>query len=331
VNSIQKNILVTGGAGYIGSHACKALALSGYTPITYDNMVYGHTRAVKWGPLEKGDILDRDRLNEVMLKYKPAAVVHFAAYAYVGESVENPGKYYRNNVAGTLTLVEAVRDHGIDKIIFSSTCAVYGNPKSIPLAEDHPQSPVSPYGASKQMIERILSDFDHAHGIRTVSLRYFNAAGADPEGEAGEDHNPETHLIPLVIQAALGRRSHVEIYGTDYPTADGTAIRDYIHVTDLADAHVKALSYLEARGASTEINLGVGAGYSVREVIAAVERAADKPVPVLSGPRRAGDPPILTADSTRASSLLNWQPRYTDLDYIVETAWKWHLAQAKRG
>lgn len=318
------NILVTGGAGYIGSHTCKALAREGYNPITYDNLVYGHPWAVKWGPLEEGDIADRTRLDEVILKHGPEAVVHFAAYTYVGESVENPAKYYRNNVAGTLTLLEAMRDHGIDEIIFSSTCAVYGNPDSIPIAEDHAQRPISPYGASKQMIERILRDFDLAHRIRAVSLRYFNAAGADPEGDLGEDHDPETHLIPLVIQAALGQRPHVEIYGTDYPTPDGTAIRDYIHVTDLAEAHVKALSYLENKGTSLTINLGTGKGYSVREVISGIERVAGRPVPARNSPRRPGDSPILLADAKQASKTLNWQPRYTDIDPIVESAWRWH-------
>jgi len=318
------NILVTGGAGYIGSHTCKALAREGYKPITYDNLVYGHPWAVKWGPLEEGDIADRTRLDEVILKHRPEAVVHFAAYTYVGESVENPAKYYRNNVAGTLTLLEAMRDHGIDEIIFSSTCAVYGNPDSIPIAEDHAQQPISPYGASKQMIERILRDFDRAHRIRSVSLRYFNAAGADPEGDIGEDHDPETHLIPLVIQAALGQRSHLEIYGTDYPTPDGTAIRDYIHVTDLAEAHVKALSYLENKGTSLTINLGTGKGYSAREVISGIERVAGRPVPARNSPRRPGDSSILLANAKQASKTLNWQPRYTDIDPIVESAWRWH-------
>ena len=324
---MQKNILVTGGAGYIGSHTCKSLARAGYTPIVYDNMVYGHRWAVKWGPWEEGDVSDRSRLNEVILKYKPAAVMHFAAYAYVGESVENPGKYYRNNVSGTLTLLESMRDHDIDKMIFSSTCAVYGIPQSIPMTEGHPQCPISPYGASKQMIERILRDFEQAHGIRAVSLRYFNAAGADHEGDLGEDHDPETHLIPLVIEAALGRRPYVEIYGTDYPTSDGTAIRDYIHVTDLAEAHTTALAYLLDGKSSTAINLGTGKGHSVKEVIGAVERMAGGPVPTQAAQRRTGDPSILLADPTKASQVLSWRPYYTTLDAIVESAWRWHAGR----
>ena len=236
------NILVTGGAGYIGSHACKALAKAGYTPIAYDNLVYGHEWAVKWGPFEQGDILDRKRLDEVIKKYRPAAIMHFAAFAYVGESVEQPGKYYRNNVTGSLTLLEAMRDHGVPYIIFSSTCATYGEPEQIPIPENHKQSPINPYGHSKLMIEQMLSDFDVAHGIRSVSLRYFNAAGADPDGETGEDHDPETHLIPLVLDAAIGKRPSITIFGDDYDTPDGTCIRDYIHVTDLASATSKSLS-----------------------------------------------------------------------------------------
>ncbi len=234
----EKPILVTGGAGYIGSHACKALANAGYMPVTYDNLVYGHREAVKWGPLEEGDIADPIRLESVLRKYGPKAVMHFAAYAYVGESVENPSKYYRNNVAGTLTLLDTMRTCAVDKLIFSSTCATYGMPEQIPITEDHPQNPINPYGRSKLMIEWILKDYAAAYGLKYVSLRYFNAAGADPDGEIGEDHDPETHLIPLVLDVALGRRDHLNIFGTDYDTTDGTCIRDYIHVTDLADAHL---------------------------------------------------------------------------------------------
>lgn len=252
-------VLVTGGAGYIGSHTCKVLAQAGYTPVSYDNLVYGHSWAVRWGPLEQGDIADRAKLDELIARYHPAAVMHFAAYAYVGESVVDPGKYYRNNVAGTLTLLEAVRDHDIRHFIFSSTCATYGFPQQVPLAETHPQQPINPYGASKLMIERMLDDFGTAHGLRAVALRYFNAAGADPDGELGEEHDPETHLIPLALQALLGQRAELAIFGTDYPTDDGTAIRDYIHVADLADAHVKALRCLEQGGASTALP-GYGSG-----------------------------------------------------------------------
>lgn len=325
MDSTHKNILVTGGAGYIGSHTCKVLAAAGYTPIAYDNMVYGHHWAVKWGPLEEGDIADRGRLDEVIIKYEPAAVIHFAAYTYVGESVENPGKYYKNNVSGALTLLEAMRDHGVDKIIFSSTCAVYGLPTSNPITEDHTQLPINPYGASKHMIERMLCDFEQAHKIRAVSLRYFNAAGADTDGDVGEDHNPETHLIPLVIQAAHARRPYVEIYGTDYPTPDGTAIRDYIHVTDLSEAHVKALAYLLKGKPGIAVNLGTGVGHSVKEVIKALERVTGKPIPTQMAPRRPGDPPTLLADATKASQVLDWQPAYIDLDAIVESAWRWHI------
>lgn len=243
--ALRKCILVTGGAGYIGSHACKALAQAGYTPVAYDNLVYGHRAAVRWGPLEIGDIADRSRLDAVIEQYRPEAVMHFAAYTYVGESVLDPGKYYRNNVVGTLTLLEAMRDHGIQQFVFSSTCATYGEPERIPIDETHPQRPINPYGASKLMIERMLGDFSKAHGLRWIALRYFNAAGADPDGEIGEEHNPETHLIPLVLDAAAGVRPSITIYGDDYATADGTCIRDYIHVSDLADAHVLALHALQ--------------------------------------------------------------------------------------
>jgi UDP-arabinose 4-epimerase len=317
------NILVTGGAGYIGSHACKALARAGYTPISYDNLVYGHRWAVRWGPFEEGDILDRARLDVVLERYRPAAVLHFAAYAYVGESVQDPGKYYRNNVAGTLTLLEAIRDHGIDKLIFSSTCATYGIPERVPIREDHPQRPINPYGASKLMIERMLQDFDTAHGLRSVSLRYFNAAGADPDGEIGEAHDPETHLIPLVLDAAAGRRPAITVYGDDYDTPDGTCIRDYIHVSDLADAHVLSLRALENGAATTAYNLGNGQGFSVREVIAAAEAVSARRVPVEIGARRPGDPARLVGEAARAHELLGWQPRFTQLDSILTTAWKW--------
>ena len=320
----QKLTLVTGGAGYIGSHTCKALAQAGYTPISYDNLVYGHRWAVRWGPLEVGDINDRARLDAVINQYQPAAVMHFAAYAYVGESVQDPGKYYRNNVAGTLTLLEVMRDHGLDKMIFSSTCATYGVPQSIPIPEDHPQQPINPYGASKLMIERMLADFDTAHGLRSIALRYFNAAGADPEGEIGEAHDPETHLIPLVLDAAAGRRPALTVFGDDYATPDGTCIRDYIHVTDLADAHVRALKVLEQGSNSRAYNLGNGAGFSVREVISAAEAITGRRVPVNIGARRPGDPPRLVGDAARARDELGWSPRYAGLDDILQTAWAWH-------
>jgi UDP-arabinose 4-epimerase len=317
-------ILVTGGAGYIGSHVCKALPQGGYLPITYDNLVYSHRWVAKWGPLEEGDISNRQRLDVVFYQYQPQAVMHFAAFAYVGESVQNPGKYYRNTVTGSLTLVEAMRDHQVSRMIFSSTCATYGILRIIPITEDHLQKPINPYGTSKLMIERIVSDFGLAHGVRSVFLRYFNAAGADPEGDLGEEHYPETHLIPLVIRAALGQIPNAEIYGTDYLTPDGTAIRDYVHVTDLAEAHVRALTYHVGGGINTALNLGTGRGHSVREVIAMVEKVTGKSVPTLEAPRRAGDPPVLVADSTRAAKVLGWRPRYSDLHTIVDSAWNWH-------
>lgn len=318
------NILVTGGAGYIGSHTCKALAAAGFSPVTFDNMVYGHEWAVKWGPLVRGDILDGDALDAVFAAYKPAAVLHFAAFAYVGESVADPEKYYRNNVAGSLSLLSAMRRAGCGRIVFSSTCATYGAPERVPLTEDHPTRPMSPYGTSKLMIEQMLKDFDAAYGLKYTALRYFNAAGADPDGQIGEDHDPETHLIPLVVAAGLGRLPHVSIFGTDYPTPDGTAVRDYIHVSDLADAHILAVKRLLDGGSSTVYNLGTGTGNSVREVIRAVEKVSGKPVPVVEGPRRAGDSPGLYADSGAIIRELGWKPRFMDIAAIVETAWRWH-------
>jgi UDP-arabinose 4-epimerase len=317
-------ILVTGGAGYIGSHACKSLARAGYLPVTYDNLVYGHEWAVKWGPLERGDILDRSRLDQVIAQYNPSAIMHFAAFAYVGESVTDPGKYFRNNVAGSLNLLEAARDHRIEQFVFSSTCATYGMPDRLPITESTPQNPINPYGASKLMVERMLSDFSAAHGLRSIALRYFNAAGADPENEIGEDHDPETHLIPLVLDAARGRRSSVTVFGTDYDTVDGTCVRDYIHVTDLADAHVKALGALVAGSGSAAYNLGNGQGFSVQAVIDVVERVVDLKVPVERGQRRQGDPAVLVADCSKALVELGWQPKLSALDRIIGTAWAWH-------
>lgn len=319
----MSKVLVTGGAGYIGSHACKALAQAGHTPVTYDNMIYGHEWAVRWGPLERGDIGDRHRLDQVMRQYQPDSVMHFAALAYVGESVEDPGKYYRNNVAGTLTLLESMRDHGVDKIIFSSTCATYGEPSVVPITEEEPQSPINPYGASKLMVERMLQDFGVAHGLRSAALRYFNAAGADPGGETGEDHDPETHLIPLVLDAAAGKRARITVFGNDYDTPDGTCIRDYIHVTDLADAHVLALERLHHRGGFSAYNLGNGAGYSVQEVIDTSRAVTGRQVSVDIGSRRPGDPPRLVGDASRARRELGWEARYADLPTIIETAWRW--------
>jgi len=323
-------VLVTGGAGYIGSHACKALVQRGYQPVALDNLVYGHRSAVRWGPLEIGDIADAKTLDYVFRRYRPGAVMHFAAYAYVGESVAEPAKYYRNNLAGTLSLLEAMLRHGVESIVFSSTCATYGLPEQLPISERQRQCPINPYGSSKWMVEQILRDFAPAYGVRSVALRYFNAAGADPDGAIGENHDPETHLIPLAIQAALGARGCLNIYGTDYDTPDGTAIRDYIHVNDLASAHVRALHYLKANGGSNVFNLGLGRGYSVREVVNAVERATGRSVPVTYAARRAGDPPVLVADATLAGRELNWRPEFTDLDSIVETAFVWHRRLAEQ-
>jgi UDP-arabinose 4-epimerase len=324
------NILVTGGAGYIGSHTCKALARAGHTPVTYDSLCLGHEWAVRWGPLERGDILDRSRLNEVLEQYRPKAVVHLAAFAYVGESVVNPGKYYRNNVVGSLTLLEAMRDHAINTIVFSSTCATYGIPEVAPITEDSAQHPINPYGASKLMAERIVLDFAAAHQLRYVLLRYFNAAGADPDNEIGEDHNPETHLIPLVIEAASGRRPNITVFGSDYDTPDGTCIRDYVHVSDLAAAHLRALDALEKGRPSSAYNLGNGNGASVSEVIETARRVTGTSIPAVQGPRRVGDPPILTSDATRARVELGWTPQITDLAEIIATAWAWHQRGRRR-
>jgi UDP-arabinose 4-epimerase len=319
-----KNILVTGGAGYIGSHACKALAKAGYTPVTYDNLTYGHEWAVKWGPLEKGDICDRERLDEVLARYRPEAAMHFAAFAYVGESVSDPAKYYRNNVYGSLSLLEALRDHGVSNFVFSSTCATYGVPDQIPIPETQTQRPINPYGASKLMVEQMLRDFEIAHGIKWIALRYFNAAGADPDNEIGEAHDPETHLIPLVLDAASGRQENITVFGADYDTRDGTCVRDYIHVTDLAEAHVLALQALECGAPSAAYNLGNGTGYSVSEVIAAARRVTGINIPTVMSGRRPGDPTTLVGDASRAHTELGWQPRFFELDQIVSTAWAWH-------
>jgi len=323
------NILVTGGAGYVGSHACKALAASGLKPIAYDNLLTGHDWAVRWGPLEKGDILDADRLDQVFGLYQPSAVLHFAAFAYVGESVEHPSRYYTNNVSGTLNLLDAMRKHGVNQIVFSSTCATYGIPEALPISEAHAQKPVNPYGSSKLMVERILADYAAAYGLRSISLRYFNAAGADPGGQIGEEHDPETHLIPLVLSAANGGLP-ITIYGTDYDTPDGTCIRDFIHVTDLANAHVLALKALQEQCNRPSYNLGTGNGYSVREVIEIAEAVTERCVRVNGGPRRAGDPPALVADASRARKELGWKTRYSDLNQIIASAWNW-MTDLRRG
>ncbi len=323
-----RSVLVTGGAGYIGSHTCKALAAAGYAPVTLDNLVYGHRWAVLWGAFEQADLANREAIERILRCHDIGAVIHFAAYAYVGESMVDPGKYFRNNVANTLNLLEAMRAAGVGRIVFSSTCATYGVPDAVPIAEDHPQRPVNPYGESKLFVERALHWHGVAHGLQWMALRYFNAAGADPDGEIGEDHDPETHLIPLAIETALGRRRELQVMGTDYPTPDGTAIRDFVHVTDLADAHVRALRHLETANGSGALNLGTGRGHSVREVIAMVERVSGRKVNARNASRRPGDPPALVATPGRAKELLGWVPRWSSLETIVQTAYRWHGAHA---
>ncbi len=324
VRSVSSHVIVTGGAGYVGSHVCKALAAEGFVPVAVDNLERGHQWAVKWGPFEHGDIQDQARLEAVMKKYEPVAVMHFAAYAYAGESMDDPAPYYKNNVSGTLYLLAAMRRCSVDHIVFSSSCAVYGVPATTPIPEDHPQHPINPYGASKAAVERILCDFDAAYGIRSVFLRYFNAAGADPEGDLGEAHNPETHLIPLVLDVALGRRPNVAIYGADYDTSDGTCIRDFIHVCDLADAHLLALRRLLNTGVSECFNLGNGEGSSVKQVIDVAASVTKIGVPFAIMPRRLGDPPVLVADATRARKILRWRPRRPELRTQIADAWQWH-------
>jgi UDP-arabinose 4-epimerase len=323
------SVLIVGGAGYIGSQTAKRAAAAGLEPVVLDNLVYGHRWAVKWGPLVEGDLSDGALIDQVIKQHHVTAVIHFAAYAYVGESVTNPRKYFRNNVVNTLNLLDAMVDNGVRDIVFSSTCAVYGEPIAVPIAEDHPRNPVSPYGESKLAVEKVLHWYQRAYALRFAALRYFNAAGADPEGEIGEDHAPEAHLIPLAIEAALGGRG-LEIYGTDYPTPDGTAIRDYIHVADLADAHLAALEQLGKGASALTLNLGTGRGHSVREVISAVERASGRKVPARETDRRAGDPPALIADARQAAAVLDWKPRYPDLDTIVEHAFRWRQGKGSR-
>lgn len=316
-------VLVTGGAGYVGSHTCKALAGSGHEPVVYDSLEGGDRRSVRWGPLEVGRIDDTERLSQAFRRHRPTAVLHFAAYIAAGESVERPGAYYHNNVGGSLALLRTMVEHGVTSIVFSSTAAVYGNPQTVPIPESHPKQPINPYGWSKLMVEQILADHGTAHGLRSVALRYFNAAGADPEGEIGECHVPETHLIPLVLQAAFNKRSTFTIFGTDYDTHDGTAIRDYIHVSDLAVAHVTALEYLLAGNPSTALNLGTGHGHSVREVIAVSEQVTGCTVPTNEGARRPGDAPVLVADPSQANQILDWVPRCSGITKIIESAARW--------
>lgn len=317
-------ILIAGGAGYIGSHTNKILFQNGYETLVYDNLIYGHQEAVKWGEFVRGDLNSIDYLRSLFLKHKIDAVMHLAAFAYVGESVENPEKYYLNNVSATLNLLRVMREFNCNYLIFSSSCAIYGNPKYSPIDEKHPKNPINPYGRGKLMVERILQDYAFAYGLKYVSLRYFNAAGADIETEIGEDHDPETHLIPLVLDAAMGKREDIKVFGTDYDTPDSTAIRDYIHVTDLAQAHVLALEYLRNDGVSNVFNLANGDGYSVLEVIKTAKEVTNKDFKVTYVPRRAGDPAKLVGDSTKAKTMLRWEPEFFNLKTIIKSAWKWH-------
>lgn len=322
-------VLVTGGAGYIGSHACKALKAAGYLPVTYDSLVTGWREAVKFGPFEQGDLMDRARLDAVFAAHKPVAVMHFAALSQVGEAMSQPGKYWRGNVCASLNLIEAALAAGVRDFVFSSTCATYGDQDGVVLDENSPQMPLNAYGASKRAIEDMLKDFGASDGLNSVIFRYFNVAGADPEGEIGEFHQPETHLIPLILDAVDGRRAALSIYGTDYPTKDGTCIRDYVHVMDLVDAHVQGLNWLRAgngpKGGGTDVFcLGTGTGFSVREVVAAAGHVTNRPVPMVDAPRRAGDAVKLVSGSARAAQVLGWQPDRSTMEQMIRDAWRWH-------
>ncbi|HAC62860.1 MAG TPA: UDP-glucose 4-epimerase GalE [Cyanothece sp. UBA12306] len=327
MSQTKAKILVTGGAGYIGSHVVWALLKEGYEVIILDNLIYGHRDLVEnilKVELVVGDIGDRSLLDNLFTQYSIDAVMHFAAFAYVGESIKYPHKYYRNNIAHTLILLEAMRNASVNKLVFSSTCATYGVAQSVPITEDHPQKPINPYGASKLMVERILEDFSRAYDLNYVCFRYFNAAGAHPDGLLGEDHTPEPHLIPLVLLTALGKREFISIFGTDYPTPDGTCIRDYLHVMDIAQAHLLGLEYLLDNGTSDIFNLGNGNGFSIQQVIDTALKVTKKPILVKESDRRLGDPPILVGSSEKARKILGWQPQYTTLEDILTHAWHWH-------
>ncbi|KQQ60921.1 UDP-glucose 4-epimerase [Rhizobium sp. Leaf311] len=323
---MRKKVLVVGGAGYIGSHTCLLLAERGYEPVVFDNLSNGHEEFVRWGPFEHGDIRDRARLDEVFSKHQPEAVLHFAALIEVGESVKNPVAFYDNNVLGALTLLSATMDAGIKAFVFSSTCATYGLPERVPLDETHPQAPINPYGRTKWVVEQALKDFSTYKGLKSVMLRYFNAAGADFEGRIGEWHKPETHAIPLAIEAALDRRQGFKVFGTDYDTRDGTCVRDYIHILDLADAHVRAVDYLLAGGETVELNLGTGTGTTVKELLDTISEVSGRPFPVEYTERREGDSTTLVANNDKAREVLGWEPQYTLTD-IIRSAWRWHSSR----
>jgi len=325
-------VLVAGGAGYIGSHTCKVLAAAGHVPVVFDNLRSGHEWAVKWGPFERGDINDAQALADVLKRHRPEAVINFAALANVGDAERDPVGCYRINVGGLLTLIEAMGAHGVGRMVFSSSCGIYGAPATLPIVENLPQQPINAYGRSKQMGEQVLRDACAAHGLGAVALRYFNAAGADLEGETGEEHEPETHLIPLVLQAANGKRPHVAVFGSDYDTPDGTCVRDYVHVTDLATAHMAAVGACR-EGRFAAYNLGAGRGASVNEVIAKVREITQRHIVVKAEPRRPGDAPVLVADARLAQSALGWAPQHSDLDTMIGTAWRWmteHRSRAMR-
>lgn len=328
---MSNSVLVVGGAGYIGSHTCKALKQSGFVPVTVDNLSEGHDWAVKFGPLEQGEAGDQAFVTSVIRKHQPVGVIHFAANAYVGESVSNPRKYIQNNVVAMHNLLSTCIDENVNNVIFSSSCATYGIPATVPIVETDAQNPISPYGDSKLIGEKLLHWYSNAHPLRHVALRYFNASGADADGEIGEVHDPETHLIPLILQAALGKRKAISVFGTDYPTQDGTCERDYIHVTDLGSAHVAALKYLLNGGESTRINLGSGEPFSVQQVIDAAKRITGREIPTEYGPRREGDPPALYANPSKAQAVLGWKSEHSSLDNILTTAWNWELKRQELG
>lgn len=319
----QKSVLVAGGAGYIGSHTVKYLLKNNYDVVVLDNLVYGHREAVLTEKFEQVDLADKEAVDKVFKKYKPVAVIHFAAYTSVGESVVEPKKYYHNNVINTVNLLDTMIENGVKNIVFSSTAAVYGNPQYTPIDENHPNIPINPYGRTKLMMEQVMEDYNKAYGLNYIALRYFNASGCDVEGQLGESHDPETHLIPLVLKAIKGERAEITVFGTDYETPDGTCVRDYIHVDDLADAHMLAVEKLLKDGESYSINLGTGIGNSVKEIIDAAEKVTGKKVPVKYGQRREGDPAVLCAANDKAKEVLGWSPKYTDIAEIIKTAWAW--------